>query len=147
MTSATKARTNRENARASTGPKTASGRARVARNALRHGLSLPVHSDPAVSEEIDVLAREIAGNEADAKLQELARRVAEAQMDLRRVRGARHQLLSPALSNPYYEPRAHTRLKLAVMRLFLRPNPPDIPIGDLEEFVTRTPTGPQKLAT
>ncbi len=103
MTSDRKIKANRANARASTGPKTAQGRARAARNALRHGLSLPVYSDPALSEEVEALAREIAGTDANAEIQELARRVAEAQIDLRRVRYARHQLLSRALSDPYYD--------------------------------------------
>jgi len=40
-----KIKANRANARASTGPRTARGRARAARNALRHGLSLPRPSD------------------------------------------------------------------------------------------------------
>jgi hypothetical protein len=34
---------------------------RSARNALRHGLSLPVYADQALSEEVEALAREIAG--------------------------------------------------------------------------------------
>jgi hypothetical protein len=101
-----KIKANRANARASTGPKTAPGRARAARNAFRHGLSLPIYSDPALSEEVDALAREIAGMDANAEVQAHARRVAEAQIDLRRVRYARHQLLSHALSNPYYESRS-----------------------------------------
>jgi hypothetical protein len=79
---------NRANARASTGPKTAQGRARAARNAFRHGLSLPVYSDPALCEEVEALTREIAGTDANAEIQELARRVAEAQIDLGRVRYA-----------------------------------------------------------
>jgi hypothetical protein len=83
MISAHKIRANRENARASTGPKTANGRARSARNRLRHALSLPVSSNPALSEEAAALAREIAGPAANAEIQELARQVAEAQIDLR----------------------------------------------------------------
>jgi hypothetical protein len=79
---------NRANARASTGPKTGQGRARAARNAFRHGLSLPVYSDPALCEEVEALTREIAGTDANAEIQELARRVAEAQIDLGRVRYA-----------------------------------------------------------
>jgi hypothetical protein len=94
-TSEHKIRANRANARASTGPKTAQGRTRSARNALRHALSVPVYSDKALSEEVEALAREIAGADASAEMQELARRVAEAQIDVRRVRRARHhQLLS-----------------------------------------------------
>jgi len=97
MTTERKIRTNRANARASTGPKTGRGRARAAQNALRHGLSLSVYSDPALSEEVEALAREIAGPGANAEIQELARRVAEAQIDMRRVRYARHQFLSRAV--------------------------------------------------
>ena len=61
MTSERKIRTNRANAQTSTGAKTASGRQRSAKNALRHALSLPVCSNPALSEEVETLAREIAG--------------------------------------------------------------------------------------
>ena len=89
LTSDQKIQANRANAQASTGPKTAQGRTRSARNALRHALSLPVCSNPALSEEVK-LAREIAGPGANAKTQQLARRVAEPQIDLRRVRYARH---------------------------------------------------------
>ena len=92
MTGERKIRANRANARASTGPKTMHGRIRSARNAVRHALSLPIYSDPALSEEVEALAREIAGTDANAEMQELARRVAEAQIDLRRVRDARHRL-------------------------------------------------------
>jgi signal transduction histidine kinase len=119
-TSERKIRANRANARASTGPKTAQGRTRSARNALRHALSLPVYSDPGMSEAVEALARENAGTDANAELQELARRVAEAQIDLRRVRCARHQLLSKALSNPYYDTRANVREKLAALANLLR---------------------------
>ena len=103
MTSERKIRANRSNARASTGPQTHQGRARASRNALRHALSLPVYSDPVLSQEVETLAREIAGPDANEETKELARRVAEAQIDLRRVRYARHQLLSRALSDPLYE--------------------------------------------
>jgi len=100
LTSDRRIKANRANARASTGPKTAQGRARAVRNALRHGLSLPIYSDPALSEEVDTLAREIAGIDPNAEVQEHARRVAEAQIDLHRVRNARHQLLSHELGDP-----------------------------------------------
>ena len=101
-TSERKIRANRANARASTGPKTTQGRTRSARNALWHALSMPIYSDAALSEEVQALAREIAWTDANAEMQELARRVAEAQIDLCRVRDARHQLLCRALSNPCY---------------------------------------------
>jgi hypothetical protein len=85
VTSARKIRSNRSNARSSTGPKTATGRGRSARNALRYGLSLPVLSDPTLSQEVTALARQIAGADAAPEVQELARQIAEAQVDLHRV--------------------------------------------------------------
>jgi hypothetical protein len=147
LTSDRKIKANRANARASTGPKTARGRARAARNALRHGLSLPVPSDPALSEEVETLAREIAGPDANTRIKELARRVAEAQIELRRVRYARHQLLSNVLSDPYYESRAARRAKLRLMCRLLRPNASDVSMAALTKFLTSTPQGPDKLAT
>jgi hypothetical protein len=114
MTSARKISANRANARASTGPKTANSRARSARNALRYGLSLPVHSDSALSEEVEALAREIAGPDAAAEIQELARRVAEAQIDLRRIRCARHRLLCNASNDRGYESCANAKKNIAL---------------------------------
>jgi hypothetical protein len=99
MTSASKIAANRRNASASTGPKTTQGRRRSARNALRHSLSLPIHSEPALSDEVEALTREIAGPGAKAEVQQLARRVAEAQLDLCRVRYTRHRWLTHALSD------------------------------------------------
>jgi hypothetical protein len=110
-------------------------------------LSLPVYSDPVWSEQVEALAREIAGPDANTEIQELACRVAEAQIGLRRVRNARHQLLSRALSNPHYESRADTLEKMRLIASLLRPNAPDTPIEALVNYLTSTPEGPQKLAT
>jgi hypothetical protein len=94
VTSERKVASNRANSRASTGPKSPPGRARSARNALRHGLNLPVHSDPVFSEEVEELAALIAGLHRSEEIRESARRVAEAEIDVRRVREARRQLLA-----------------------------------------------------
>jgi hypothetical protein len=146
LTSHRKIKANRANARASTGPRTAQGRIRSARNALRHGLSLPVCSDPILYEEVEALAREIAGTDANPEIRELARRVAEAQIDLRRVRYARHKLLSDSLSDPYYDSRENVRKKFAFICSLARPNAPDIPLAVVEKYLTSTPKGPQKFA-
>ena len=147
MTSTRKIKANRANARASTGPTTAQGRARTARNALRHALSVSVFSDPILCEEVDALVREIAGPDADAEIQELARRVAEAEIDLRRVRFARHQLLNSALSDPDYESEARMREKDALVRRCARVDGPFTPMPpNVVEFLYSKPEGPFKLA-
>jgi hypothetical protein len=145
LTSDHKIKANRVNARASTGPQTAQGRARALRNAFRHGLSLPVCSNPALSEEVETLAREIAGPDANAETQDLARKVAEAQIDLRRVRYARHKLLSDALADPHYD---DWREKMAVLGSLLRKkNAPDLPVEDFAASLKSMPQGPHKFAT
>jgi hypothetical protein len=72
VTSERKIKTNRANAQASTGPKSARGRSHAARNALRHALSLPVCSEPVLSAEVEALTRKIAGTDANTEMQELA---------------------------------------------------------------------------
>jgi len=148
LSSERKIEANRANARASTGPKTTRGRANSAKNALRHALSLPVFSNPGLSEAAEALAREIAGPDANPEMLELALRVAEAQLDLRRVRDARHQLLSDALSNPYYDTRTNVMEKWALIdHLLDRPDVPDVPFASLVAYLTTTPQGAHKLAT
>lgn len=100
MTSARKIAANRKNARASRGPKTAEGKARVAKNGLRHGLSTLIASDPALSKEADMLARGIAGDTEDPRILPLARTIAEAQIAVARVRQARQQLMSMHIKQP-----------------------------------------------
>ena len=147
MTSERKIRANRANARASTGPKSSQGRARAARNALRHGLNLPVCSDPALAEDVEALTHEIAGSEASAEIRELARQVAEAQIDLRRVRYARQQLLSRDLGDPDYRPRssAQHRADDKILDLLQR-FAPRVHASVVAEPQTPMPRGPQKLA-
>ena len=121
MTTLRKIQANRANARASTGPKTAPGRARAARNARRHGLSLSVFADPTQSEQVETLAREIAGEPTSDGIYQLARRVAEAQIDLQRVRCARHQFLSGQLANPYCYSLARFREQFSSSATFCGP--------------------------
>jgi hypothetical protein len=66
----------------------------AAQNAFRHGLSLSIVADRALSVEAENLARELAGEGATTEILEHARRVAEAQIDLVRIRQARYDLLA-----------------------------------------------------
>jgi len=121
----------RANAQKSTGPKTPAGKATAARNAHRHGLNLPVLDDPALSREVDDVARKIAkpliGAEPKGRQRELACRIAEPVIDLRRVREAKLPLISALQADPTdsatlkqlvrlgrYERRALWRRKVAV---------------------------------
>lgn len=134
---------NRANARASTGPKTAHGRIRAAQNARRHGLSLPIVSEPWAAEQIESLTREIADGAPD-EIYQLAYGIAEAQIELVRVHHARLQFLSDKLSDPQYDSQARILRKIEILKL-LRPNALNIP--NAEEFLAVTPQDPQKFAT
>jgi hypothetical protein len=87
---------NRRNARKSTGPRSGAGRKRASRNAHRHGLSLNITSSAAFAKQLDKLARKIAGNTDDAIVLERAREVAQAELDLARVRRAKVALIERA---------------------------------------------------
>src|SRR5262249_8381882 len=123
------------------------GRSHAARNALRHALSLPVYSDPVLSEEVEALARQIVGTDANPEIQELARRIAEAQIDLRRVRYARHQPLSHALTRPHYQSDGMLRKKAALAIRILRRSDLGTPMPDnMMEVLNSKPQGPYKFA-
>lgn len=111
MSNERRAEANRKNARASTGPRTAAGKARSAHNAQRHGLSLPALADPAWSPEIMTIARKIVVVGAKSQQWELACRVAAAHIDVKRVRQARHQMVGHALKDPNYHQPTNAELR------------------------------------
>jgi len=80
---------NRRNARNSTGPRTAAGKARSSRNARRHGLETPVAADPSAAKDIQRIASVIANGSGDPTIRAWGERYAEAILDLVRIRGAR----------------------------------------------------------
>lgn len=82
------------------GPRTATGKVRASHNARRHGLSVPAFADVGLTEDIKRLAQKIAGQNAHSERRSLATAIAAAQIDLMRVRRARHQMMSLALRNP-----------------------------------------------
>jgi hypothetical protein len=111
MTSLRKIEANRRNARASTGPKSREGKQRSARNARRHGLAVPILSEPQASAEVAKVARILIGPDPTSEELSAAARVAEAHLEIVRVRQTRRDLISPALTNSEYWPiRASSKL-------------------------------------
>ena len=98
MTSEAKIAANRRNAQRSTGPRTALGKARVRRNALRHGLAAGVVGDLTDAIEVDRIAANIFGPEACCSKREQARTIAESQVTLKQVRRARTNIIEQMLS-------------------------------------------------
>jgi hypothetical protein len=101
---------------ASGGPKTTAGKARSARNALRHALSIPVCKRPSLSIQTEEIALKIAGPDPDEALLDRARAVAEAQVDLKRVRARRNTLVSELLAHPEYQPLPAYKSQVRKMR-------------------------------
>src|SRR5688572_12448843 len=93
MTSQLKIEANRRNAKRSSGPKSTAGRRQASRNARRHGLNVSISADQFLSEQARDLAQNIAGGSNLPEVLELAGRVAEAQVDLVRVRKVKDGLL------------------------------------------------------
>jgi len=88
---------NRRNAKKSTGPRSASGKKRSSQNAHRHGLTKPVSSAD-FGEQLENLARQIAGDLDDIATLALARVAAEAQLQLSRVKQVKKSLIERAMS-------------------------------------------------
>jgi hypothetical protein len=63
---------NRRNGRKSKGPRTAPGKARASRNALRHGLASISRHNPAVAPRIESIARAICPDTSNPSLFEQA---------------------------------------------------------------------------
>jgi hypothetical protein len=141
MSSAHKIKANRANSQASTGPKTAQGKARAAGNARLHGLSLSVLGDPVREADVEHLAHEIAGQGATPEIIVLAHRIAESQIDLVRIRQARYDYFICNLKDPGYAPKEEShssvRRKMRILRRFVRQFGPMTPLPpDMVEAVT-----------
>jgi hypothetical protein len=138
MTSERKTISNRRNAQKSTGPRSELGRLRSRRNALRHGLAIAIGSDPSFSEKIESLAKTLASGRGGQIVEEFARQVAEAHLDLVRIRQLKAERLAAVFRNPEarledyseldenlaqlerYERRAFSRRKRALLAMSKR---------------------------
>jgi hypothetical protein len=67
---------------------------------------VPIWLNPALASDVDALARRIVGKSAGANVLESARRIAEAQIDLRRVRCHRNRLIERAMPDPKVQAKA-----------------------------------------
>ena len=74
---------NRRNGSLGRGPKTSAGKARSSRNALKHGLSIPVNRDETLRRQIEVLALILAQPEAENVFAQW-RALAEAELEVTR---------------------------------------------------------------
>jgi hypothetical protein len=139
--------TNRINARASTGPKTVTGKLISSRNALRHGLNIPATLDPIYADEIDAFARRLIGKETDPGRLELARRIAEAQIDLRRIRDYRQRLIAADFAaTKTYSTEEYKRFMKMVYRMLRAGDPGPVRHYRLVRLITEEPlVGTAKL--
>jgi uncharacterized coiled-coil protein SlyX len=94
MTSERKIVANRRNSGRSCGPRTAAGKKKASRNAVRHGLAALVHRrQPVPSAEIEQLANAICGGEQDPLLREQATAIAETALVLQAVQAQKNALI------------------------------------------------------
>jgi hypothetical protein len=94
------------------------------------------------------LSRRLANDADDPSLLDLARRIAEAQIDLRRVRAHKLRLIATAYADPAYEPPMtdHQQLKTARAILDAASGGPIRPAA-LRFLQRRALEGEEKLAT
>lgn len=82
---------NRRNAKKSSGPRSADGKARSRRNALCHGLSIASRAIPAFQQDVMLLARALSP--AGEDIGDAALVAADAEIDLLRIRKYRAALI------------------------------------------------------
>src|SRR5262245_27878949 len=99
---------NRRNARKSTGPRSGAGKTRASRNAYRHGLTLSITSTAEYAKQLETLVRKIAGDTKDAIKLERARAIAQAELELARVRRAKVALIERASALGELDPQQPT---------------------------------------
>ena len=88
-TSARSTSANRKNSRGSTGPKTASGKARASRNAVQHGLSAAKVGDALVSAEAVRMAKTFGFEDMSRSQFEQFLTIAKCEVELNRIAAAR----------------------------------------------------------
>ena len=116
MTSERKAISNRKNAQNSTGPRSELGRRSSRRNAMCHGLAIAIGSDPSFSKDIEALATTLERGGGQV-VGEFARQVAEAELDLLRIRKLKAAHFNKVFDNPEARLGDYSELSEALKQL------------------------------
>ncbi|MBN8971317.1 MAG: hypothetical protein J0H51_04780 [Rhizobiales bacterium] len=132
MATAKQIAANRANAKRSTGPKTAAGKARSRRNAFKHGFSVDLEMTPELAARFVDIQRELVDAKANAERKMAAARFAQAQLQLVQIRQTRRDAFARlqadlTRADPYvlrqlrsldrYERYAITRRRRAMAKL------------------------------
>jgi hypothetical protein len=136
---------NRRNARKSTGPRSGAGKKRASRNGYRHGLTLSITSTAASAKQLDKLVREIAGDTEDAMLLERARAIAQAELDLARVRRVKVALIERASAFGELDPPTLTVTQIVRLLNALDRGRPIVP-EPIDASATMPPHEPDRSA-
>jgi hypothetical protein len=104
---------NRTNAKASTGPKTVAGKAAASKNALRHGLSIPLAFHGPLPERYEALAAELEGGRLWAR--PAARQAAEARLNMDRIAKAKLACLAAKMASLAHAHRDLAELEAAAL--------------------------------
>jgi hypothetical protein len=116
MTSDRKIAANQQNAKKSTGPKSAAGKLRSRRNALRHGLATDVGTDTSLGAEVKKMAMAI-GSACGQEATLFAYQLAEVEIDLLRIRKVRTAIFNEVLAKSDCEPSDHAVLNTKLAKL------------------------------
>ena len=97
---------------------------------------------------MEALAREIAGEGASHEILKLANRIAEAQIDIVRIRQARHDLLSQYLNDPEFRPYQYFKDAHALGKIiagYMRRFGPEV-VRNADHILHWKPQGAEKFA-
>jgi hypothetical protein len=93
-------------------------------------------------------SQDLSGQNAGPGMHKIACRIAEAQIDLRRVRYARQKLLSHALNDADFESRVITKAKYELLSPYARGAGLAAPVPEhIIRVLNWKPKGPAKIAT
>src|SRR6185312_1315603 len=101
---------------AKSGPRTAEGKARSSRNALKHGLAACYKHDPLLLRQTEQMAHALCGSSDNQLLREQAMLIAEYDQVLRRVLALRITMIE-RLRDPLTPPISRGNTNLAKLKL------------------------------